>query len=80
MSKLIVHIENDYEDGHHSEKVVEVKAFVNDDDFALECWWADEVYPHTGDGHGADGLGSFYTATIIGPADSPLVGETAEWS
>ena len=72
---VTVKIENDYSDEHHSESTVELPAPTGD----LDEWWNDVVFPHTGDGHGAEGdLGSCYTATIVaGPAR--LLGETTEW-
>lgn len=95
MASVIVKIENDYSDGHHSEHTVELdspscyghrdihsgETFHCDgtSDNELADWWEEVVYPHTGDGHGADNdVGSCYTATIIhGPAR--LLGETTEW-
>jgi hypothetical protein len=77
---ITVRITNHYSDGHHSEHQVTVPAPTG----SLEDWWEDEVWPHTGDGHGADdeNLGVCYTATIIsaGKGDNPqLVGEENEW-
>jgi len=77
---VVVKIENDYSDGHHSEREVEVPAPETQDGRGdLREWWADIVYQHTGDGHGIDfDGGSCYTATIVaGPP--ALLGETYEW-
>jgi hypothetical protein len=75
--KVTVLIQNDYSDGHHSDCVVELDG--PEESELIELWWADEVYPHTGDGHGTDSeLGSCYTATIVA-GDPRYVGKTAEW-
>lgn len=78
MTKVIVKITNHYSDDHHSESEVELDGPTGDD-IDIDNWWSDVVYPHTGDGHGANNdLGSCYTATIVvGPAR--LLGETCEW-
>jgi len=76
MSKVIVRIENAYSDGHESEAEVSVAAPHGD----IEEWWQDEVFPHTGDGHGVDGLGSYYKATIIRADKKELVGQSMEWA
>lgn len=65
MQHAIVHIENAYEDGHESAQIVLVSApdsvlFVDE----LEQWFEDKVFPFTGDGHGENGMGSCYTATL----------------
>jgi hypothetical protein len=75
---VVVKIENDYSDGHHSEHTVEVPAPAERQG-ELDEWWEDVVYQHTGDGHGIDfDGGSCYTATIV--AGPPvLLGETTEW-
>jgi len=76
MSQVVVKIENDYSDEHHSEHEVTLDAPAEED---LDGWWNDVVYEHTGDGHGIDfDGGSCYTATIVhGPAR--LLGEEYEW-
>jgi hypothetical protein len=79
---ITVRIENDYEDGHHSERIARVdKPDVNQ---TLEDWWNDVVFPETGDGHGVGGMGSCYTATIlhchpVTHHDVYLPGQTYEW-
>ena len=45
----------------------------------LEAWWEHTVWPETGDGHGAGGLGSCYTATVVAATDPALVGREREW-
>jgi hypothetical protein len=77
--KVTVKIENAYSDGHQSTTTVTVDG--PEDGVSLDCWWADEVYQHTGDGHG-DGqdYGSCYTATIIAAEHPGLIGKTAEWT
>jgi len=77
---VTVRIENTYEDGHESVKEVEVP---NPEEgwTDLDPWWEDEVFQHTGDGHGMDNpkLGSWYEAEIIA-ADMPnLVGRRYDW-
>lgn len=44
-------------------------------------WWWENVYPHTGDGHGAANprLGAGYFVEIIEAADPQLVGADWEW-
>ena len=72
---VVVKIENDYEDGHHSESIHALPAPSGD----LDEWWEEVVYPNTGDGHGVgfDG-GSCYTAEIIsGPTE--VLGKSTEW-
>ena len=72
---VVVKIENDYEDGHHSESTHSLPAPSGD----LDEWWEEVVYPNTGDGHGIDfDGGSCYTAEIIsGPTE--VLGESTEW-
>jgi hypothetical protein len=73
--KVTVRIENWYSDGHESKSDVVL-------DYGgepLDDFWQDVVFPHTGDGHGIDGLGSCYTATIIAADDPQLLGENTEW-
>lgn len=82
MQKITVKIENAYSDGWESKSEVVVDA---PDDLGwmggLEDWFQDAVYPHTGDGHGADNdLGSVYVATIIAADEPGLVGVKYEWS
>ncbi|GAP61340.1 hypothetical protein AHiyo1_50330 [Arthrobacter sp. Hiyo1] len=74
-----VWIENTYSDGHESTTEVWLTPPAGDSAQKLEDWWQDEVFEHTGDGHGADSsLGSLLTATVLsGPAH--LVGQTFEW-
>ena len=47
----------------------------------LDDWWEEVVFPHTGDGHGADHpeLGTFYTATVQRSDVRGLAGQTREW-
>jgi hypothetical protein len=73
-------IENTYEDGHESSRLVNVE---EPESFAaLEQWWEDVVYPETGDGHGEKHpkLGCLFEATILDAADTSLCGLTMEWS
>ena len=72
---VTVKIENTYSDGRHSEGIVGVVAPSAD----LDDWWNDIVFPHTGDGHGEDGLGSCYTATVIAADEAELIGKSYEW-
>lgn len=75
---VIVHIENDYEDGYRSESDVELPAPGAD----VEAWWEDVVFPHTGDGHGVNPggrtLDACYTATVIA-GEPDHVGLSNEW-
>ena len=75
-----VRIENTYSDGHESATEVWLSPPTGSSAEELEGWWQDEVFEHTGDGHGADGsLGSRLTATVLsGPGH--LVGQAFEWS
>ncbi|MDP9903148.1 DUF3846 domain-containing protein [Arthrobacter bambusae] len=75
-----VRIENTYSDGHESTTEVWLEPPAGNSAKELEDWWQDEVFGHTGDGHGTDGsLGSLLTATVIsGPTH--LAGQTFEWS
>jgi hypothetical protein len=81
MLTVTVRVENTYEDGHESATVVEVPAPTSLDEETIEDWWETEVFPHTGDGHGADNpkLGSWYEATITRADEPTLVGKTMEW-
>jgi hypothetical protein len=76
---VTVHIENTYEDGHESSVLVVVDEPESSGD--LDAWWEDEVYPHTGDGHGEKHpkLGVMYEATIMDAADTSLCGLAMEW-
>jgi hypothetical protein len=73
--KVAVRIENWYSDGYESKSEV----VLDYDGGDLDDWWQDVVFEHTGDGHGVDGLGSCYTATIIRAEDPKLLGENTEW-
>lgn len=76
-----VRIENTYEDGHESTRVVLISPpAAPEDSDDVEDWWDTEVFDQTGDGHGAEHpkLGSFHEATVISGPD-PLVGKTYEW-
>jgi hypothetical protein len=72
---ITVKIENAYSDGHESKHEVLVEPPTG----ALDEWFEDVVFPHTGDGHGIGGGGSCYVATIIACDDAALLGETYEW-
>lgn len=73
-----VRIENTYSDGHNSTHAVELPTPARDQD--LEEWFADEVWLHTGDGHGEDDdLGFYYDAEVIASDRTDLVGETYDW-
>ena len=49
------------------------------DDDALEVLW-DDLYEHTGDGHGIDcDCGSWYEVTILGADNAALVGLSNEY-
>lgn len=78
MSTVTVRIEDTYEDGHSAIHEHEVEAPEDDD---LEDWWDEEVFEHTGDGHGAKHpkLGSLHEARIIRADDPTLVGKEMEW-
>ena len=83
--KVTVKIENDYSDGHHSEREVVLDAPDNLDSSkgqSLNDWFEEVVYPETGDGHGAGrDLGSCYTATIVkAEGQSALDGQSIEWT
>lgn len=80
---VAVDISNWYSDGHESEK----RVFITLPDIegltfeALEEWLEDEIFRHTGDGHGVDSsLGSCYTAVIVDAADKRLIGKSYEWT
>lgn len=72
---VTVRIENAYADGHESQREVIFAAPTGD----LEEWFDTVVYRETGDGHGVDGQGSCYVATIIAADDEQLVGAQNEW-
>lgn len=72
--ELIVKIENVYDDGHCSERTIALAVPEGD----LDDWWQDEVFDHTGDGHGAGSTGSCLTATVVGGPTS-LLGMSNEW-
>lgn len=73
-----VRIENVYDDGHESDRTVDL----DEPDDSLDDWWDEVVFPETGDGHGiGKDLGSWYGATIVEAQGRPeLVGLTYEWS
>ncbi|WP_394941161.1 DUF3846 domain-containing protein [Psychromicrobium sp. YIM B11713] len=75
-----IRIENTYCGSHESTTEVWVIPPADNSTKDLEEWWQDEVFKHTGDGHGTDGsLGSLLTATVLsGPAH--LLGQSFEWS
>lgn len=76
--KVKIRVINTYEDGHTSTQHYDVVEPDRFDD--LEQWWEDEVFHHTGDGHGVDNpkLGSMHEVTIVGgPAE--LLGKEMEW-
>lgn len=74
-----VKIDNAYEDGHESTHHV-VLATPTASLADIDEWFADVVFEHIGDGHGASGLGSCYEATIVQADDRPeLVGTSYEW-
>ncbi len=74
-----VRIDNAYADGHESTHYVEIPTpTVPLSD--LDEWFADEVFEHTGDGHGADGMGSCCVATIVAADRVELVGKSYEWA
>ena len=73
--RVTVKIENTYSDGWHSEAIVRVVPPSGD----LDEWWNDAIFPRTGDGHGEDGLGSCYTATVIAADEAELIGKSYEW-
>lgn len=78
---MIVRIENYYSDGHRSKRDVTLDEPTIDGQEALDDWFSEVVYQHTGDGHGADNdLGSCYVATVITAADPGLVGKSCEWT
>jgi hypothetical protein len=73
--RVTVKIENTYSDGWHSEAIVRAVPPCGD----LDEWWNDVVFQRTGDGHGEDGLGSCYTATVVAADDAELIGKSYEW-
>jgi hypothetical protein len=81
VKNVTIKIENDYSDGHHSERLVDIEE-PDLNDGCLDDWFMDVVYEYTGDGHG-DGsfgkLGSCYTATIVVSDNPDLVGKDFEW-
>lgn len=76
---VTVKVTNTYEDGHTSQTVVDVDG--PEDPTDLDEWWEDEVFPHTGDGHGDahPKLGAGYEAEIIHADEPSLVGQRTEW-
>ena len=74
--RVWVKFENDYSDGHHSERVLGLPA-PPDERTMLDAWVDAVVYPETGDGHGSDPeLGSCLTATVV---SGHWTGMTWEW-
>lgn len=63
--------------GRVSTTVVEIEE-AGRDDIDDPNWWDEEVWPHTGDGHGQS-ESAWYDAEIIEAADESLVGQTYEW-
>lgn len=77
---VLVKIENSYSDGHESSALVNIAPPEKFDEEGIEDWFLDDVFPHTGDGHGADrrDITGTYEATVIeGPPE--LLGQTWEW-
>ena len=76
--KVRIRVTDTYEDGHEAVHEHDVDAPDDVDD--LEQWWEDEVFQHTGDGHGVKHpkLGSMHVVIVIGgPAE--LLGKEMEW-
>lgn len=78
-----VKIENTYEDGYESVLTFDVvdPESTEEESPELEQWWEDEVFPLTGDGHGAKHpkLGAWYEATVTAADQPELVGRSREW-
>ena len=73
---VTVKIENCYSDGHESKHEVVLPSPRG----SLDEWFEDEVFPHTGDGHGIDQeLGYCHTATIIATDTEEHLGAEYEW-
>jgi len=71
-----VKIENDYSDGSHSERVVDIEApLAPSSDEDIIDWFEEHVWPLTGDGSG-EHMSACYTATIVG---GEYDGEWKEW-
>lgn len=85
MGRVIIRMENVYEDGHESERILDVSPpppTAWKDEVELDAWWEEVVWPETGDGHGiGKDLGYCHVATIIGgDVDQALVGKSTEWA
>ena len=83
MQAITVKVENAYSDGHESthEVVLQAPDGLEWDHGALARWFDEDVWPHIGDGHGADNdLGSCLTATIIAADEAELLGISKEWT
>jgi len=94
-TKVVVKIENDYSDGHHSERTVELdwpgscpghadihsaQTFYCDGTcLHIDDWFDEYVYPETGDGHGADSDLGSCYTATIVAGPAKLLGETYEW-
>jgi hypothetical protein len=78
---VTVKIENTYEDGHRSTFDYEVEDPEGSSENLMDDWWENEVFPLTGDKHGAKHpkLGANYEATVIRADDEKLVGLSREW-
>jgi hypothetical protein len=83
MTKVVVEIENTYEDGSKSTHKVKLDAPPVGTDFEVELpgWFQDVVWEHTGRGNpGDERLNACYIATIVEAAGrDELVGEWFEW-
>jgi len=88
MAVITVRIENSYTDGHESTEDVEILSSPDNlSDEAIERWFEDYVFHHTGDGHytevydaTGERLGSCYIATVLrAPSVPGLEGRKYEW-
>ena len=79
MGAVTVKIENDYEDGSHSERLVLVaQGPTSIEDEAMIEWFEERIWPLTGDGTG-EHMSACYTATIVSAEEAQYVGEWKEW-
>ena len=76
---VTVSIQNHYEDGHSSEHEITAPAPADRTEAALEEWFEEHVWPHTGDGHSTT-MNAVYSASITRACSTELIGITHEWN
>jgi hypothetical protein len=72
-----VAVNNFYSDGHSSLTIIDLESPGGE----IDDWFAEVVFPHTGDGHGVEhpDLATVYEAEIVDAEDPTLIGRRCQW-